>query len=72
RFERCGDGFTDYVQLSEDWQFYTIPFTEMRQGGYGKVAPFRDLTSAYSITLQWGAGNVDFFFDNISFYRAQQ
>ncbi|HEX3776535.1 MAG TPA: hypothetical protein VHV51_18815, partial [Polyangiaceae bacterium] len=72
RFERCGDGFTDNIQLSEDWQFYTIPFTEMRQGGYGKVAAERDLTSAYSITLQWGPGNVDFFFDDISFYRTQQ
>jgi hypothetical protein len=73
RFERCGDGFTDMVQLSEDWKFYTIPFTELRQGGYGKVSPEGlDLKSAYSITLGWGPGNVDFFIDNVSFYRTKK
>ena len=72
RFERCGDGFTDTVQLTEDWAYYTIPFNEMRQGGYGKVAEVGlDLTSAYSITLGWGPGNVDFFLDNVSFYRTK-
>ena len=73
RFERCGDGFTDMVQLSEDWKFYTIPFSEMRQGGFGKVSlEGLDLKSAYSITLGWGPGNVDFFFDDVSFYRTKK
>ena len=72
RFERCGDGFTDMVQLTEDWVFYTIPFSEMRQGGYGKVSEDGlDLKSVYSITLGWGPGNVDFFLDNVSFYRTK-
>ena len=62
----------DTVQLTEDWAYYTIPFNEMRQGGYGKVAEVGlDLTSAYSITLGWGPGNVDFFLDNVSFYRTK-
>lgn len=73
RFERCGDGFTDMIQLTEDWAYYTIPFTEMRQGGYGKVAEGGlDLKSVYSITLGWGPGNVDFFIDNVSFYRTKK
>ncbi len=73
RFERCGDGFTNMVQLSEDWTFYTIPFSEMRQGGYGKVSlEGFDLKSLYSLTLGWGPGNVDFFFDNVSFYRTKK
>jgi len=57
------------VQLTDEWQFYTIPFSEMRQGGYGRRSPYFDRLTAYSITLGWGAGNVDFYFDNVTFYR---
>jgi hypothetical protein len=71
RFDRCVDGYTSTVQLSTEWTLYTLPFSEMRQGGYGKVSPYFDLTSLYSITLGWGVGNVDFFFDDISFYRVK-
>jgi hypothetical protein len=72
REERCGDGFTSMVQLTGDWKLYTVPFSEMRQGGYGKRAPEFDLKSAYSITLGWGSGNVDFYLDNISLYRTRK
>ncbi len=71
REERCGDGFTSMLQLTGDWKFYTVPFSEMRQGGYGKRAPEFDLTSSYSLTLGWGSGNVDFYIDNVSFYRTR-
>ena len=72
REERCGDGFTSMVQVSGDWKLYTIPFSGMRQGGYGKHAPYFDLKSVYSITLGWGSGNVDFYIDNVSFYRTKK
>ncbi len=72
REERCGDGFTTNLQLTGDWKLYTVPFSDMRQGGYGKRAPFFDLKSLYSITLQWGAGNVDFYIDNVSLYRTKK
>ena len=72
REERCGDGFTSTVQLSGDWEFYTVPFSAMRQGGYGKRAEFFDLKSLYSITLGWGAPNVDFYLDNGSLYRTKK
>ena len=72
REERCGDGYTSNVQLSTEWKLYTVPFSEMRQGGYGKRSPEFDLHSAYSITLAWGPGNLDFFIDNVSLYRAKK
>jgi hypothetical protein len=72
REERCGDGFTSMVQLTGDWKFYTIPFSDMRQGGYGKRAPYFDLKSVYSVTLGWGPGNVDFYIDNVSLYRTKK
>jgi hypothetical protein len=72
REERCGDGYTSNVQLSTEWKLYTVPFSEMRQGGYGKRSPEFDLHSAYSITLAWGPGNLDFFIDNVSLYRTKK
>jgi hypothetical protein len=69
REERCGDGYSSTLQLSTEWQFYTVPFSDMRQGGYGKISPEFDLHSAYSITLAWYTGNLDFFIDNVSLYR---
>ena len=71
RQERCNDGFTSMLQLTEDWQFYTVPFSDMRQGGYGKVAPEFDLTSVYSVTLGWGPGNMDIYLDNVSLYKTR-
>jgi hypothetical protein len=71
RQERCNDGFTSMLELSEDWQFYTVPFSDMRQGGYGKVAPEFDLTSVYSVTLGWGPGNMDIYLDNVSLYKTR-
>ena len=72
REERCVDGFTSMLQLTGEWKFYTVPFSTMRQGGYGKIAPEFDLHSVYSLILQWGAGNVDFYIDNVSFYRTKK
>ena len=72
REERCVDGFTSMLQLTDQWKFYTVPFSEMRQGGYGKRAPEFDLKSVYSVTLGWGPGNVDFYIDNVSLYRLKK
>ena len=44
----------------------------MRQGGYGKRAKDFDLKSVYSVTLGWGAGDVDFYVDNVSLYRVKK
>jgi hypothetical protein len=71
REERCNDGFTSMLQLSDDWQFYTVPFSDMRQGGYGKIAPEFDLKSVYSVTLGWGPGNMDIYIDNVSLYKTK-
>jgi hypothetical protein len=71
REQRCNDSFTSMLQLSGDWQFYTVPFSDMRQGGYGKIAPEFDLKSVYSVTLGWGPGNMDIYIDNVSLYKTK-
>ena len=57
RDDRCQDGWQATVQLSTDWKFYAVPFSELRQGGFGKRAPYLDLKSldtvAFGSTMGW-------------------
>ena len=67
--EQCGDHFTFPVNLSTEWQFYAIPFTEMQQQGWAKQAPYFDLTSASVVRFTWDVGYIDYYIDNVRFYR---
>lgn len=66
---RCGDGYSKPVTVSTEWQFYKIPFSEMRQQGFGKVSPEMDLTSVNQLSFIFFVGWVDTYLDNISLYR---
>ena len=70
--EQCGDHFTFPVHLSTDWQFFTIPFNQMSQQGWAKQAPYFDLTSASVVRFTWDAGYVDYYLDNVRFYRVKK
>jgi hypothetical protein len=70
--ERCGDVWLSYVNLSLDWELYYVPFSELRQGGYGKTAPALDLAAIYGVTLGYGAGWTDYWIDDVRFYRAMR
>ena len=37
--EQCGDHWTNVVNLSNEWQFYTVPFNSMLQQGWAKRSP---------------------------------
>jgi hypothetical protein len=65
---RCGDAFGSYVNLSQDWQLFTLDFSEMRQGGWGKHAPFFDTTHLFALSFQYQAGNWDIYVDDVSFF----
>jgi hypothetical protein len=67
--EQCGDHFTFPVELSENWQFYTIPFAQMSQQGWAKQAPYFDLTTASVVRFTWDTGFVDYYIDDVRFYR---
>lgn len=70
--ERCGDAWVAPVHLSTDWQLYAIPFSEFRQVGFGKRAPFFDLHSINMIALLFSVGFADVYVDNVSFYRRRR
>jgi hypothetical protein len=63
------DKFGQFTPLTEDWRLYLIPFTEMRQGGWGKPWPELDLTQIVSFEVDYTQGTWDFWVDDISFYR---
>lgn len=69
--EQCGDHFTFPVELSENWQFYTVPFAQMSQQGWAKQAPYFDLTTASVVRFTWDAGYVDYYIDDVRFYRVK-
>jgi hypothetical protein len=67
--QQCGDHFAFPVNLSTEWKFYMIPFTEMSQQGWAKQARAFDLTSASVVRFTWDVGYIDYYIDNIRFYR---
>lgn len=67
--ERCGDGWAKGVALENDWQFYKVPFTELRQEGYGKEFPTLDLSKITLVRFTWMQGWVDVWLDDVRFYR---
>ena len=67
--EQCGDHFAFPINLSTEWQFYKIPFTEMFQQGWAKQAPTFDLTSVSVVRFTWDVGYIDYYIDDVRFYR---
>lgn len=67
--DQCGDGWEKGVALSTDWQFYTIPFTELRQEGYGKMFSYLDLSKITLVRFSWMQGWLDVWLDDVRFYR---
>lgn len=66
--ERCGDGYAYTVNLSTDWQFFLVPFSEMRQQGFGKPSPFMDLSTIRNIAFVVSTGWADAYLDDLTLY----
>ncbi len=63
------DAFGIFTALNTNWQFFTMPFEEMRQAGWGKRAPFFDIQHISNLTFFYAQGIWDIWIDDISFYR---
>jgi hypothetical protein len=72
RDEQCLDGWATTVGLTLDWQYYTVPFSELRQGGFGKKAPYFNLKAIDTIALGFIVGWADVYVDNVTFYRRKK
>jgi hypothetical protein len=67
--QRCGDGWAKGVTLTQNWQFFAVPFTELRQEGYGKEFQYLDLSKITLVRFTWSQGWVDVWLDDVRFYR---
>ncbi|HET6283918.1 MAG TPA: hypothetical protein VFH73_23385 [Polyangia bacterium] len=72
RDERCQDGWQVSIELTPDWKFYALPFSQFGQVGFGKRAPFMDLKSLDTIAFGATMGWSDMYFDNVTFYRRKK
>lgn len=65
------DEFGRYFLTTSDWQFFTVPFSEMRQNGFGKQAPYLDIANTLGVSFRYKQGHWDFWIDDIGFYSKQ-
>jgi hypothetical protein len=63
------DPFGKAVLLVDQWQFYAIPFSEMRQKGYGTPETALKLSHLLGFKFNLGKGAWDVWLDDIAFYR---
>jgi hypothetical protein len=57
------------VGLVNHWAFYTLPFSEMRQKGYGMPVSSIDLKHFLGFKFSLGKGAWDLWLDDISLYK---
>jgi hypothetical protein len=69
-YERCGDVWAKPVGLTPQWQFFKVPFSELRQEGWGKEFQYLDLSRIALVRFTWAVGWIDFWVDDVRFYRA--
>lgn len=66
------DKWQKTLALTEEWQQFTIPFADLKQGGWGTPAGSEqiDATQLYSIQFQVGvAPEFDVYIDDLGFYN---
>ena len=62
------DRFGSFATVSTTWQFFKLPFSEMRQSGWGAKVPRLDTQTLYSVTFLFPTGTWDIWIDDVSFY----
>lgn len=68
--DQCWDGFRSMVDVTTDWKFYFLPFDEMRQAGWGRVAKTLRMDQIRSVNILTSAFQpVNVMVDEVAFYR---
>jgi hypothetical protein len=84
--DACGNGYMAVQVVTEDWRFYTIPFSKFQQGYMPNRVPNSLLTVTGMVpgtSLRTSAlmgfvlrfpkeANAELWFDNLSFYRPKK
>jgi hypothetical protein len=67
---QCWDGFRTVKEITHQWRHYFLPFDEMRQAGWGRVAERFETDKIRSLgfmTSAWQPANV--LVDEVAFYK---
>lgn len=67
--ELCGDFWMTTVDLNTTWQFYRVPFSTLHQQGFAKKSEHLDLHSVSVVRFTWDIGWIDYWVDDLAFYR---
>jgi hypothetical protein len=67
--QQCGDHWTKTVAFTNEWQFFTVPFTSMTQQGWAKHTTKLDLNNISLVRFSWDGGWIDVYLDDVRFYR---
>jgi hypothetical protein len=70
--KQCGDHFTFPLHLTTDWQLFLVPFTTMYQQGWAQKVPTLDTKTITAVRLTWEAGYIDYYVDDLRFYRVKR
>ncbi len=70
--QQCGDHFTFPLHLTTDWQLFLVPFNVMYQQGWAQKVPTLDTKTVTAVRLTWEAGYIDYYVDDLRFYRVKR
>lgn len=66
------DKFGYSFAVNDTFRAYLVPFTELRQGGWGLYRPALDLSEIWAISVSYEKGLWDIWLDDIGFYRRKR
>jgi hypothetical protein len=68
--EACWDGWMTERALPSTWTLVKVPFTVMKQGGFGKKGAAIQTDKLYGLSFQMpNMATFDFWIDDVSFYE---
>jgi hypothetical protein len=68
--DQCWDGFRTMIDITGDWKFYFLRFSDMRQAGWGRVADKFRMDQVRSINFLASAyQSANVMIDEVAFYR---
>ena len=65
----CGDYWFAPVRLTRDWTLHLVPFTDMHQQTWAMESWYLDLSAISVVRLTFDRGWIDYWIDDVSFYR---
>jgi hypothetical protein len=68
----CNDHWMKSIAIDLDWKFYTVPFNTMLQQGWAKRSYMLDLTAISMVRFTWDRGYIDYYIDDVRFYRKKK